>query len=149
MLRELGKFEAAAASVERALQLAPDNAEAHNNLGHVLQELGRWGAAKRALTRAIGLAPDDAKAHVNLANVSLLSGDWQSGWAEYAWRWKSGISGSVWRDYPQPLWQGERLAGETVYVWAEQGIGDQSFMAASSRRCRPAAPRCCSNVRRG
>ena len=45
------------------MQLAPQDAEAHSNLGITLQELGRLDEAEASYTQAIALKPDFAEAH--------------------------------------------------------------------------------------
>ena len=51
-----GQRDAAVASIEQAIGLAPDDADAHNNLGNVL-ELGRLELAFGAYRRVVELAP--------------------------------------------------------------------------------------------
>ena len=51
---------------QRAVQLAPQNAEAHNNLGITLKELGRLDEAELSLRQAIELSPDFPESHNNL-----------------------------------------------------------------------------------
>ncbi|MDB4138100.1 tetratricopeptide repeat protein [Methylophilaceae bacterium] len=50
----------------RAMELAPQDAEAHSNLGAILQELGRFYEAEACFTQAIVLKPDYIEAHNNL-----------------------------------------------------------------------------------
>ncbi len=54
------------AANRRAIALAPDRAEAHNELGNVRLELGWLDGAVAAYRRAVGLRPDFAEAHNNL-----------------------------------------------------------------------------------
>ena len=53
----------------RALELEPDFAEAHNNLGNVLRALGQLEEAEACFERALELKPAFPGAHNNLANV--------------------------------------------------------------------------------
>ncbi|MDP2196970.1 MAG: tetratricopeptide repeat protein, partial [Sulfurimicrobium sp.] len=53
----------------RALQIQPDDAEVHNNLGAILQELGHLNEAEAHCRRALQIKPDDAKAHNNLGAI--------------------------------------------------------------------------------
>lgn len=62
-----GKLDAALVELERAVALAPANAEAHNFLGIALSEVGKSAAAEAAVRRALELRPDYVDAHVNLA----------------------------------------------------------------------------------
>ena len=51
------------------MEIAPDLAEAHNNLGNALRGLGRLEAAEAALRRALRLQPSNAALHTNLGNL--------------------------------------------------------------------------------
>ena len=64
-LQELGQFEEAVQAFDRAIQLNPDNAEAHSNRGVALQRQGRLEEAVQSIDRAIQLNPDYAEAYSN------------------------------------------------------------------------------------
>jgi ADP-heptose:LPS heptosyltransferase len=49
-------------------------------------------------------------------------GDFEHGWPEYEWRWRRPKSPP--RRLPQPRWDGAPLAGKTLLVYMEQGLGD-------------------------
>ena len=66
MPEEQGKLDEAVACYRRALQLQPDHAEAHNNLGNALQDQGKLDEAVACYRRALQLKPDFAEAHNNL-----------------------------------------------------------------------------------
>jgi tetratricopeptide (TPR) repeat protein len=51
---------------QKAVQLAPQDAEAHNNLGKTLRELGSLEEAEGSYRQAIALKSDYAEAHSNL-----------------------------------------------------------------------------------
>src|SRR5690606_1669168 len=57
----------ALAQIERALQLAPDNALAHDRAGDVLTQCHQHGRALAAFERAVALAPDNPGFRYNLA----------------------------------------------------------------------------------
>ena len=52
--------------MHKSVQLAPEDAEAHNNLGLTLQKLGELNEAEGSLNKALALKPDFAEAHNNL-----------------------------------------------------------------------------------
>ncbi len=108
--------------LERALQIQPNYAEAQFNLGIALQEKGSLDKAAACYRNAIQIQPDFAEAHTNLGLVHLLSGNFAEGWQEYEWRWRT-------RQLAPPKiegqrWNGESLAGRTILLHAEQGLGD-------------------------
>jgi Flp pilus assembly protein TadD len=57
---QAGNFAVAADALERALQLAPDNAATHSNLGIVRAQRGDRSGAIEAFKRAVELDPANA-----------------------------------------------------------------------------------------
>src|SRR5262249_13951258 len=100
----------------------PGNADAANHLGLAILKQGRLAEALRWFEEAIRLRPDHAEAHKNRAIGWLLQGDYARGWPEFEWRWK--CKDFVPRHFPQPPWDGSPLAGRTILLHAEQGLGD-------------------------
>jgi len=127
VLRALGRFEAALASYDRAIAADLRHAEAHSNRGVLLAQLNRVDESLASLDTAVRLRPDFATARLNRAYSLLLAGNYESGWREHEWRWRVQSTGlpRLLRPFRQPLWLGrEDLAGRTLLVWAEQGMGD-------------------------
>jgi tetratricopeptide (TPR) repeat protein len=118
----LDRCEEAEELHRRALALKPDFADAHYNLGVVLQGQARFEEALSSYERAIALKPDASDAHWNRACVLLLLGNFAEGWRAHEWRRRRKDDPP--RSYPQPTWGGEPLAGRTILLHAEQGIGD-------------------------
>ncbi len=58
--------------MQKSLDLRPQDAEAHSNLGNTLQELGRLDEAEASYTQAIGLKPEDFKTHNQLLMCLFL-----------------------------------------------------------------------------
>ena len=67
-------FEEAEAIYRRGLEVKPDSAEVHNNLGIVLHIRGKLEDAAAAYRRALELKPDYAEAHNNLGSALKLTG---------------------------------------------------------------------------
>ncbi len=121
-LWQMGRFEEAETSAREALRLKPDSADAHNVLGVVHMKAGRPAEAVAEFERSLALKPDYAQAHFNLGLALLLQGDYRRGWPEYDWRWRC-------RDFvatpvPEGGWDGSPLAGRSILLHAEQGLGD-------------------------
>ena len=66
VLVQLGRIPESVVAKEKAVKLAPNDAEAHNNLGFTLQRLGRLDEALASLRQSMALKPDYAEAHNNL-----------------------------------------------------------------------------------
>ncbi|MCX8522300.1 MAG: tetratricopeptide repeat protein, partial [Rhodoferax sp.] len=123
-LQGLNRFAEALLCYDHVIAAKPDYAHAHCNRGIVFQELMRMEDAVISLNRAIALRPDFASAHWNKAITLLLHGHYPEGWALYEWGWPIHQRGTP-RNFAQPLWKGaESLAGKTILLHAEQGIGD-------------------------
>ena len=122
-LQRLGRREEALKSLDRAIELDPKNAKAHYNRANVLHELKRFDEALESFAQALALDPGDADTNFNEGMTRLLTGDFSRGWTKYEWRWKAKQRAHA-RDFSQPLWRGEPVAGKTILVHAEQGYGD-------------------------
>ena len=120
----LGETEDAVRRFRRVLEISPDRVEALYNLGNVLTGLHRFDEAATAFETAIRIDPDFAGAHVHLAFVRLLTGDFERGWAELEWRWRAKGFPDPLRRFRRPRWDGAPLAGRTILMVAEQGLGD-------------------------
>lgn len=71
-LRESGEFEDAERCQARALELAPDSAQAENGMGNMLAMQGDLAAAARHYRRALALKPAYPSAFHNLMDVARL-----------------------------------------------------------------------------
>ncbi len=112
-------------SYDRALALMPSHPQILTNRGHALRRLDRPVEALAELTSAIASAPEFPEAHFEAALARLTLGDFETGWKEYEWRWKTGSFTDKRRTFRAPLWLGEvPLSGKTILLHAEQGFGD-------------------------
>jgi tetratricopeptide (TPR) repeat protein len=121
-LIRLDRIDDALEGLRRALDANPNLADAYCHRGYALALSGRFDAALESLGKALELRPDHADAHFERALVWLVQGDWRRGLAEYEWRWKTGRFPPV--PYRLPAWDGSPLAGRSILLHAEQGIGD-------------------------
>jgi tetratricopeptide (TPR) repeat protein len=128
-LRMQGKLAGSVEAYDRSLALKPDNAEAYDWAGRVLREAGDLDGARARFQRALALDPEHPRAGFAEAMVQLLQGEFEAGWASYERRWGSSDHGTPMRNYAQPAWRGERVAGGRVLMWREQGAGDEIMFA--------------------
>lgn len=124
VLLGLRRHPEALASYNQALKIKPDHADALSSQSFALFELGRPEEARESCDQALKFKPDYADAHWNESLCRLLLGDFALGWQKYEWRWQAPQINDV-RNFKQPLWLGEApLAGKTLLLHAEQGLGD-------------------------
>ena len=64
--KTIGRIPEALVAGQKAVEIDPQDAEAHSNLGVTQQEVGKLEEAKSSYTKAIALEPDFALAHYNL-----------------------------------------------------------------------------------
>ncbi len=124
LLRKTKDFDGSRAAYRRSLALDPGGRGAWYNLGNLEKETGRLDDATLAYRRALRIEPERAETHWNLALSLLAAGRLEEGFAEYEWRWRYDGFPSRRRNFPQPQWDGSPLAGRTLLVHAEQGLGD-------------------------
>lgn len=124
-LRAMGLHTEALLSYNRAIALQPDLADAYSNRGALLVDMHRFDEAKASYAQALAIDPHYIGAQWNQALLALLLGEFEEGLQRYEKRWKLPSFAKVLYPFPQPLWLGkESLAGKTIFVHLEQGIGD-------------------------
>ncbi len=124
MLMELGRLDDALAETEKSIAVQTDYAPALLMRANALQHLGRTAEAFAAYDKTIAVKPDYADAYYHRGSALLLHGRFAEGWRDFEWRWKVTDCG-----FDRPLlraaeWRGENLAGKSVIVYSEQGLGD-------------------------
>ena len=117
-----GKVAEAVACYRQAVRIDPNHMAALNNLALALVELRQLSEAAASYERALRLDQDNQAALFNRGLLHLMQGDFTGGWPGYELRgtW----TGIVQRAFAVPRWDGAPLAGNTILVYAEQGLGD-------------------------
>jgi tetratricopeptide (TPR) repeat protein len=127
--RDLGKLDDAVTHYQEALTIEPGYAEAYYNLGNVLREQGKLEDALAHYEKALVLRPNYEKAGFAEALAQLLQGNFTTGWHNFERRWQSTDHDTPKRAYQEPSWSGEKLSSGSLFVWGEQGIGDEIMFA--------------------
>jgi tetratricopeptide (TPR) repeat protein len=128
---ERNEMERAIAFFQKALQIMPDFAEACNNLGKALFEVGLHEEAIRYCRNAINILPDYAGAHLNLSLALLRSGNLKEGWKEYEYRLFQNKDYTPGRNQsPASAPEKSLLKNKILFIYAEQGVGDQIMFAS-------------------
>jgi tetratricopeptide (TPR) repeat protein/SAM-dependent methyltransferase len=137
--REEGDPVAAERVYRDALPWQPHDTTVHNNLGISLKEQGRFHDSLACFSRVLEFDPEHVEAHVNRGFLHGLFGDLPKCWEDSEWRFRAAPPS---REFTRPRWQGEPLAGRTLLVHVEQGIGDQVMYASCLPDVAASAGRC-------
>jgi Tfp pilus assembly protein PilF len=123
-LEKAGDVEGGIRVLQETLRKFPKFAKPHMSLGAVFEHQARYDEALQCFESAIALQPNYPKARAARAGIWLRRGDYPRGWDEYEWRWKvEKFPGRPPRPGP-PIWDGSPLAGRSILLFAEQGLGD-------------------------
>lgn len=117
-------IEEAGAALLKAVEIDPTKATYHGNVGVFLGANSDYAGAKYHLEEAVRINPDNLSPQWDLALLELRQGNWKEGLAHYDIR-RAHKGPKFYPELPAPLWRGENLDGKTIYVQAEQGIGDR------------------------
>ena len=124
VLYGLKRYEEARFALTQSIRIDPTSAHALNDLAATLFALRRDAEAMSYIRRALELRPDLPEAEETDSIALLRLGRFRDGWRKYEARYRTQLSDTYRRDFPQPQWHGEPLAGRTILLHAEQGFGD-------------------------
>jgi len=124
-LAETGKFKDATRCFDGAARLDRDQPSGWSNLGMMLRIEGRFEDSLTAYDRAIARADGDPQLRVNRAIALLHAGRWDDGWRDYEARFnRPGYAALSGAPLLPTLTARDRLDGQRVLVWHEEGFGD-------------------------
>jgi tetratricopeptide (TPR) repeat protein len=121
-LHHANRLEEAARTLTRAHAREPRDPDILLNLSSVQRDLGLFDQAEARLASAARLAPEDPRIRYNQALLLLLLGRFEQAWPGWEQRFRAGAVPA--RNLGKPRWRGEALAGRTLLIHAEQGLGD-------------------------
>lgn len=140
ILHNLRKYELAVKSYDQALKINPDYADAWSNKGVTLNDTKQYEAALFHFGNAIRLKPEYAEAHHNSAHTYFNLANFDRGWKEYEWRWRTKKMHKFCNNTTKPLWNGESKPIR-LFVWAEQGVGDQILYSSVLKELNLLSPK--------
>lgn len=126
-LREQGHFYEAKNEINWVLARAPQDVAALTNLGTIQLACGDYPGALQSLNEALYADPSSTMTRYNRALTLLSMGQLREAWNDYDAGFAVGERYP--RDFGTRIYQSESLAGKTLVVYAEQGIGDEIFFA--------------------
>ncbi|CAG0982522.1 hypothetical protein BURK1_01822 [Burkholderiales bacterium] len=125
------RLDEASAALDRAQALVEAGGAALD-LSAARAELDRrrgdFAGMTRVLVEALHARPDPA-GHFMLSEALIVQGRWREGWRQFEFRKLDASVRGEGRHPSRPAWSGQDLAGTTIMVEAEQGIGDVVMFA--------------------
>jgi tetratricopeptide (TPR) repeat protein len=122
LLLAMRRLDEAIASFRRAIELNPRDADAHTSLGIAHYARRELDQAMTAYEAAWAAEPDSPTVRRNQALVWFMRGDYAKAWQTFEARLDCDDFPK--RHFVQPRWDGGPLAGRTLCVFLEQGLGD-------------------------
>lgn len=122
-----GQTDTALKYMERAATMKGATPESMATYGAMFVESGEAEKAIAICDKALKINPKLALAHWNKSLLLLEQGKWSEAWDEYEWGFAARMRvdralGDI------PVWDGS--PGQTVWVYGEQGIGDEIMFAS-------------------
>lgn len=124
-LQELGQLIAARDLYDRCIELDARPFDAHANGAVCSQELGEYADAERRFQVGLRTCSSPARLHHNYGYLLLLQARFPEALNHIRWRW---ASDGLEKPYASDLENLPDLA-TPLFLWCEQGIGDQLLMA--------------------
>lgn len=125
LLKATLRYEEAQTLLKEACERFPNEAVLRFNYGMVLQAVGAFQQAAEILeefTQTEGEFKETAQ--FNLSLNCLTQGNFLEGWQRYQARKRIPTMGRKLEGVNKPEWQGKPIAGRTLLVYWEQGLGD-------------------------
>lgn len=117
-------LDEAEAMLREAVRLDPASLDARTNHGAVLMRQRRFAEAEAEFRQVLATRPGFASAELNLGLMLLTEGRLEEGWPYYDSRWRQPQLAEKRPLLDSPCWMGEPLDGKTLFIFAEQGFGD-------------------------
>lgn len=118
---------------DEALRLNPNYSKAWHNRAFAKSDLGDVEGALKDLDRAMqrpDSAMDEAIMRFARATLTLSLGQLAEGWKQYDWRLSSHLTTAPRFHIPGTVWSDQDLAGKSLFICAEQGLGDEVMLAS-------------------
>lgn len=119
-LHELGRFAEAIPLLNEAMEIAPHLALPRIHMSSIETALGRTKSAVAHARKAHEQFPDDPLGEFALSFALLFDRQFAAGFKAFEARFAHRLPQFL--HYPYPKWKGE--AGKTVFLVADQGLGD-------------------------
>ena len=128
-LLRLVRLDEADAELQACLHSAPSDADVLFSYAMLRELQQRPREGLDFIDRALLLRPDSGPLHQLRSVLLLVSGSISEGWDEFDYGTQN-KNRSLAQRYPYPMWSGQPLAGKTILIYGEQGLGDEILFAS-------------------
>lgn len=118
----------AEAEFQKAIALNPEYEYAQFNRCLAIQNQGDIEGAIACYDTLLEQYPNHPQLLWYKAHARLLAGDFTRAWDDYELRLNHELASK--HNFTFPVWQGEPLAGKTLLIYSEQGLGDEIMFSS-------------------
>ena len=124
VLTKLSLYQEAVDNIDSAIKINPKNPINYNKKAFILEEMKDFNGAIAYYDQAIKIQPDFSEALNNKGMCKLALNFFKEGWGLYESRLqdKSKVNRLI---TSKPEVVDFKISNKTIYIWAEQGVGDQ------------------------
>jgi tetratricopeptide (TPR) repeat protein len=126
----MGDYSSAIKNISVAIKLNPLKKSYYNERGLLFASKGMFAKAKNDYSKKMNINDELSDIQkFNLGILDLTLGEFESGWKNYSSRKMRNEFISMNFSSNKPHWNGQHASG-TVYIYNEQGIGDQILFSS-------------------
>ncbi|MSR42736.1 MAG: tetratricopeptide repeat protein [Pedosphaera sp.] len=114
---------------QKTVSLQPDNHRNHRCLAIAQMDAGQLEASQASIARALHADPADPESRWHQFSLRAFRGEFPAAWADYECRAEQPHRIGPGHVFTEPLWEGQPLAGRTLLLHCEQGLGDTLLAA--------------------
>ena len=127
LYRLMGKIEESELVLRKIIDAGVNLPDAYNSLAATLEFKRLSDEAEQFYKKALEADPQHIDARNNLGAINFKKKDFANAWKLRESRWDKLKYKMEMKRFKNPTWQMERV--DTLFVWAEQGVGDQIMFA--------------------
>ena len=113
----------------RVLNLDINDIDTLNNQGLILQHQGNFRDAEKIYSNILLIDKENTFASLNIGIINLYQKKFQDGWHLYENRWQASEKAKYLKTSVPELTDFS-VVNKTIFIWAEQGIGDQILFSS-------------------
>ena len=129
-----GLLDQAVVQYKKAIEIDPTNINYQLNIGNTYRAQGKLQDALRCYEKVVCIEPNFFDALYNISLLRLKRKEWVAGWQGYEYRFdlkKDAVDKLI---YQKPRW--DKKFVEKLFVWGEQGVGDEIMFASCINELR-------------